>query len=165
MGRLMPELFMRWAEMNVFTPLFRCHEGSRPEDNCQFDHHPEVLKHFAAMTDLYVSLRPYMEACKQAYQEQGMPINRPMFFHADEPFAWTEKRMFMTGSDLIVAPVYRQGQTMIDVILPEGNWVHLLTKKVYQGGIHQVEAPLGMPAAFYRQSSAFAPLFNNIVGS
>ncbi|TVP85478.1 MAG: alpha-glucosidase [Acholeplasmataceae bacterium] len=157
-----PELFMRWAEMNVFTPLFRCHEGSRPEDNCQFDHSPEVLKHFAAMTHLYISLRPYMEACKQAYQDQGIPINRPLFFHSDESFAWTEKRMFMLGQDLLVAPAYRPGQHALEVTLPQGDWARLLSHEIYRGGTHVVDVPLGKPAAFYRRNSPFAKLFESI---
>jgi len=34
--------------------------------------------------------------------------------------------------------------------------------KEYQGGKIKVDAPLGMPIAFYRKSSAFAPLFETL---
>ena len=30
------ELFLRWAEYSVFTPMMRTHEGNRPEANHQF---------------------------------------------------------------------------------------------------------------------------------
>ena len=29
------ELFLRWAEMSVFTPVMRTHEGNRPKKNWQ----------------------------------------------------------------------------------------------------------------------------------
>ena len=29
------DLMMRWTEMNVFSPLFRCHEGNKPDINIQ----------------------------------------------------------------------------------------------------------------------------------
>ena len=42
-----PELFMRWAEMNAFSPLMRSHEGSNPDLNAQFDANEQVLAHHA----------------------------------------------------------------------------------------------------------------------
>jgi sulfoquinovosidase len=157
-----PELFMRWAEMNVFTPLFRCHEGNKPEANCQFDHNKEVLSHFAKMSKLFVLLKPYREATVESYQKEGIAINRPLFFHFDEDFAWLEKRTFMFGPDLIVAPIYRQNQMKREVHLPKGTWIHLLTKEVYHGGQHIVEVPFGLPAAFYHKDSHYATLFESI---
>ena len=44
------ELIMRWAEMGAFTPVMRTHEGNRPRDNLQIDQDPQVLAHFARMT-------------------------------------------------------------------------------------------------------------------
>ena len=38
------ELFIRWMEMNTFSPLMRSHESIRPWANSQFDA-PEVLPH------------------------------------------------------------------------------------------------------------------------
>ena len=29
------EMVLRWAEMNVFTPIMRSHEGNRPDRNWQ----------------------------------------------------------------------------------------------------------------------------------
>lgn len=157
-----PELFMRWAEMNLFTPLFRCHEGNRPESNCQFDSNPEVLRHFAKMSQYYNGLSPYLESCKAAYYETGVPVNRPLFFHYQEPFCFETKRQFMEGPDLLVAPVTRANRTTVRVFLPQDEWIHLFTKKVYSGGMHEVEAPIGQPNAFYRKNSAMKVLFDSI---
>jgi len=30
------ELFLRWAEMAMFTPFMRTHEGNRPDTNFQY---------------------------------------------------------------------------------------------------------------------------------
>ena len=37
------ELFMRWCEMNAFSPVLRGHEGLNPDLNAQFDSSEEVL--------------------------------------------------------------------------------------------------------------------------
>lgn len=29
------EMILRWGEMNIFTPIFRTHEGNRPHNNWQ----------------------------------------------------------------------------------------------------------------------------------
>ena len=41
------ELLLRWEEMNVFSPLFRTHEGNQPVNNVQFDDDEELLAQLA----------------------------------------------------------------------------------------------------------------------
>ena len=54
------ELFLRWSEMNLFTPVYRCHEGNRPRSNVQFDD-PQVIDEFTNNTLIFVKLKPYRE--------------------------------------------------------------------------------------------------------
>jgi len=153
-----PELMMRWAEMNAFTALFRTHEGNTPAKNCQFDD-ARVIDHFAAMARVFATLEPYRAELLREYQQEGTPVNRPLFYHFDEPFAYTEQRAFMLGADLIVYPIVRSGLRRRRITLPRGEWVHLFTGQVHHGGVQEIDAPLGRPAVFYRKDSAHRQLF------
>lgn len=155
------ELLIRWAEMNVFSPLFRTHEGNLPQRNVQFNA-PETMALFAKLTQLYQGLSPYHKHVRHTYYDHAIPTIRPLFYHYDEPFAYDMQKAYMYGEDLLVAPVLRPNVRAHTVQLPKGEWIHLITKKTYYGGIHQVPAPLGTPTAFYRAQSAFKTLFENL---
>lgn len=83
---------------------------------------------------------------------------RPDFYHGDYS-CHRDDYSFFTGEDLFVSPVIRPGEKKHVLSLPEGEWAHLLTGRTYPGGELTVEAPLGLPAVFYRTGSGFAGLF------
>lgn len=155
------ELFMRWAELNAFTPLFRLHEGNRPESNVQFSD-PRVLSHFARMARVYKALNPYIRALKKTYQTTGLPVIRPLFYHYGEPWCFTARRVFMLGRDLIVYPVLRDRVTTMDITLPDDTFVRLGTDETYGKGTHSIDVPIGFPAVFYRKESEWKPVFETL---
>jgi alpha-glucosidase len=68
----------------------------------------------------------------------------------------------MLGSELLIAPVVKNGHRHVWVDLPEGEWVHLITGKRYRGGRQSVLAPLGVPAVFYLKGGEFEDLFSDV---
>jgi alpha-glucosidase len=155
------ELLKRWSEMNVFTPVFRTHEGNRPKDNAQFLDE-DVVEEFAANSRLFQELKPYRLHVLDDYYENHLPSIRPLFFHFAEEEAYVNQREYLFGRDVLVAPVLRPGKKELEVYLPEEEWIQFFTGKTYKGGHHVVEAPLGQPIAFYRKSSAYAKLFASL---
>ena len=154
------ELFMRWAEMAVFSAIMRTHEGNRPNDNWQFDSDEETLKHFAAMSALHVRLKPYIRQSVKEYRESGLPLMRHPFLHYEHDEQVHELRyQYLFGRDLLVAPVYLPGMTSWKVYLPKDRWAGLWDHKPYGKGWHTVEAPLGKPPVFYRTVSSWGELF------
>jgi len=156
------ELLIRWLAMNVFSPMLRCHEGNQPSKNAQFSHDPETLNAFRTLTELFVSLSFYLHELKNQYNQFGHPIVRPLFYHYDEDWTYTESYQFLYGPDILVSPVLLPGATTKKVRLPNDDWIDLTSKKAYAGGIHVVDAPLGRVVAFYRKSSPFRVLFDAI---
>ena len=148
------ELLMRWEEMNVFSPLFRTHEGNQPGNNAQFDMDEEVLKHTAFCTRLHYELGDYIRELVKNATESGTPVIRPLFYHYDEPWAYTEMTEYLLGRDILVAPVLEAGKVKREVTLPDDTWVNLFSKKEYTGGKHTVEAPIGQPPVFVRRDSS-----------
>ncbi len=143
------ELFMRWAELAVFTAMMRSHEGNRPGDNWQFDSDDITLTHLARMTRLFVALKPYRKEMLALNAREGLPLQRPLFmaFEDDGP-SWTIKDEFLYGDDILVAPVIVQGAVSRLVHFPPGRWIHGWSGAEYRGGDREVPAPLGEPPAF-----------------
>jgi alpha-glucosidase len=155
------ELLMRWAEMAAFTPVMRTHEGNRPADNLQIDSDPAILAHFARMTRIHVALVPYV---RSVLDETGLPAQRPLFLHFDDPATYTIQDASLYGRDLLVAPVHQPGADTWTTYLPGGAaWVHLWSGRRFTGGqTVTVPAPIGSPPVFWREGSAFAGLFQTL---
>jgi alpha-glucosidase len=147
------ELLLRWEEMNVFSPLFRSHEGNQPSRNVQFDGDEELLKQLARCTKMHVALKDYIKKYVAQQTAMGTPVMRPLFYHYDEERAYTEKKEYLLGRDILVAPVYKEGDVKRTCYLPEDTWVHLFSGKEYTGGQVTVDAPIGQPPVFIRKNS------------
>lgn len=158
------ELLMRWAEMNAFSPLFRSHEGNQPSRNVQFDADETLLAHMKLCTQIYTGLQPYIKECVQQTVDEGTPVMRPLFYHYEEEKAFTEKTEYLLGRDILVAPVYKEGEEIRECYLPQDTWVHLFTKKEYKGGKVIVDAPIGQPPVFIRKDSKQYDMLMSIVG-
>ncbi|MBR2590552.1 MAG: alpha-glucosidase [Clostridia bacterium] len=148
------ELYMRWSEMNAFSPLMRGHEGLNPDINAQFDASETVLAHDAKMTKIHTALAPYLKQLVKENAASGLGVVRPLFFHYDEPQAYEEAYEYLLGRDLLVAPVLKPGVATRTVYLPQDEWIHLHSGKEYGGGIVEVPAPLGEIPVFVRKSAA-----------
>ena len=147
------ELLLRWEEMNVFSPLFRTHEGNQPVNNVQFDDDEELLAQLAKCGRMHVALKDYLKGLVDEEISDGTPVMRPLFYHYDEAEAYTEKTEYLLGRDLLVAPVYEEGAKSRKIYLPSDGWVNIFDGKEYAGGHMIVEAPIGKPPVFVRKDS------------
>jgi sulfoquinovosidase len=158
------ELMTRWIELAAFTPVFRTHEGNRPDDNLQIDSTPEILAHCAAFVRVFQALGPYRDHVLAEANVSGLPVQRPLFLHhprQEETFTCQDQ--FLLGQDLLVAPVVEAGVRSRHVLLPgSGDWVHVWSGGRFGPGGHTVSAPHGEPPVFYRAESPFARLFSSL---
>ncbi len=162
-----PELLMRWAEMAAFTPVMRSHEGNRPRENVQIDQDPQVLSHFARMTQIYTHLAPYLKSLSDEAVARGLPAQRPLFLHhQDDRETYAIQDSYLYGADMLVAPVWEAAQADRVVYLPRGEfWVHAWTGETFAGGEKlRIAAPLGQPPVFYRAGCANEALFAGLRG-
>lgn len=148
------ELYMRWCEMNAFTPVMRGHEGNNPDLNAQFDASDRVLDHKARMSRIHLALKPYIKDAVKYNAETGTGVIRPLFFYYDEKDAYTESYEYLLGRDILVAPVIRPGTSIREVYLPEDEWVEFFTGEEFKGGHYSIKAPLGRPPVFYRKKAS-----------
>ena len=158
------ELYMRWCEMNAFSPLMRSHEGNNPDINAQFDASEETLSHQTRMSKIHTLLKPYIQGLVKYNAETGVGAVRPLFFYYDEERAYKESYEYLLGRDILVAPVIRKGAALRQVWLPDDEWVELFTGRQLGGGLYVVEAPMGKIPVYYRKNAdpALLEIMNKI---
>lgn len=153
------ELMHRWIDMAAFAPVMRSHEGNRPADNLQLDSSPEILSHFARMSQVHARLAPYVRALSDEAVATGLPLQRPLFLHYDDLAFYALQDQYLYGADMLVAPVIEEGVESRTVLLPDDDWVHLWSGEAFAGGTYIITAPNGQPPVFYRKASRHTPLF------
>ena len=162
-NRRTKELFLRWAEMAVFTPVVRTHEGNRPDENFQVYDDEDALKQFARLAKIHVALKPYLKQLVEENATRGLPVQRPLFVHYPEDrAAYHIQTEYLFGRELLVAPVLEKEVCKWRVYLPQDSWVHLWSGAEFDGGEHLVDAPIGYPPVFYRKESEYKRLFRGL---
>jgi len=157
------ELILRWYELGAFSPVFRTHEGNRPDDNLQIDSTPALIEGFVRWSRVHERLAPYVRHLVVEARSHGLPAQRALFLHYPEDTAtFAIQDQFLYGADLLVAPVIEAGAVMRKAYLPAGEWRHIWSGQVYAPGWHDVPAPVGQPPVFARAGSAFADLFRSL---
>lgn len=162
-NRRTKELFLRWAEMAVFTPVMRTHEGNRPDENFQVYDDEDALKQFARLAKIHVALKPYLKQLVEENTTRGLPVQRPLFVHYPEDRStYHIQTEYLFGRELLVAPVLEKEVFKWRVYLPQDSWVHLWSGAEFDGGEHLVDAPIGYPPVFYRKESEYKRLFRGL---
>ena len=134
------ELYVRWMQFGLFTPLSRAHhEGDTAVEPWMFP--PSAMEAAKKAIELKYSLLPYIYTCSYEAYETGMPLMRAMFleFPDDRECRRTDMQ-FMFGESLLVAPVVEKGARTREVYLPKGRWYDWYDGTVYEGG-HYVTVP------------------------
>lgn len=132
-----PELYLRWMQFGVFTPIFRTHATNRPGIERRiwlYDNFPLLLE----TVRLRYALMPYIyTAARQAY-DTGISICRPLYYDSpEEENAYIFEDEYMFGDDILVAPVVTpsesDGKTARKIWLPEGKWFDVCRNEVVNG--------------------------------
>jgi alpha-glucosidase len=154
------ELLIRWIEFEAFTPIFRTHEGNQPLNNWQvyqysdfktnFKSDEETTNFYNFFAKLHFKLKDYFKKYIEIASNDGIPVVRALFInYPDDMESYKIKYQFMVGDDLLIAPVIKEKTNKIRLYLPEGKWIHVWTKKVYEGKNYiEIDAPIGKPPVF-----------------
>jgi len=137
---LEPELYARWMQLGVFSPVLRTHsakEASLHKEPWHFG--PPYGDAIFAAIRLRYQLAPYIYAAARHAYDTGLSIVRPMYYHwpeCDEAYAYPSQYMF--GNDLLVAPVTvpvgDDGTASFPVWLPPGVWYSRDGAESFEGG-------------------------------
>ncbi len=135
------ELYVRWVQFGVFSPILRLHSTS----NDLFGKEPWNYG-WAAETLASEALRlrhrliPYLYAMNARTHTEGRALCEPLYYtDPDAKDAYRCKNGYMFGSELLVCPVTsrcdaKTKRASTEVYLPKGRWTHFFTGAVYKGG-------------------------------
>lgn len=134
------ELYLRWLQYGVFSPINRLHSsnsdfmGKEPWKKCYAVQ--MVAENFLRLRH---KLIPYLYTANYRTYKHGEPICMPMYYRYNCNEAYEAKNQYIFGGQLIVSPITRPADKRLnlsysDVWLPEGRWTDIFNGRVYQGG-------------------------------
>jgi alpha-glucosidase len=153
------ELFARWLQLGVFTPLMRAHSVINEKNKEPWEYGPEFTDVNRETINLRYRFLPYIYNAMVVASLSGVPPMRPLgfAFPAESQLLYNDDE-FMFGVDLLVAPVLHEGGRSRSVQLPRGTWYDFWSDSVYGGGRRiDVEAPLNRLPLLVR-AGAILPL-------
>ncbi len=130
------ELYLRWLAASVLCPMM------------QFSISPKRIlseKSFEAVQKLASVREKYTEkiiSLAKNASVTGEPIVRYMEYEFPNSDFENVTDQFMLGSDTLVAPIFEQGKSERDVILPIGNWKTALGQTFIGGNTVKIHAEL-----------------------
>ena len=146
------ELFARWLQLGVFTPLMRAHSVINEKNKEPWEYGAEFTEINRETINLRYQLLPYIYNVMYQASVTGNPAMRPLIFDypQESDFIWTDTE-FMFGDDLLIAPVLSAGATTRQVRLPSGDWFNYWTNTRYEGGRPvTVDAPINRIPIFVK---------------
>lgn len=150
----LPELYVRWLQVGLFTPILRTHAQFKAEPY-NYPQYSEIIE--GLIKDRYRWL-PYNYTLAYENAAKGYPLVRPLNFTENTTRYDEITDEYLWGSEVLVAPVMTEGATSREVTFPAGVWVDALNPKVTYAGHTTVEynAPLEVLPLFYK-GGAFIP--------
>jgi len=126
------ELYTRWLQFAVFTPILRPHGSGHPSEPVYWSNQTQrIVRNYMK---LRYALLPYNYTLAYQNATTGSPLMRPLFYQfPEDTAACTVENQYLWGEYLLVAPVIEKGKQVQRIYLPEGQWFDFHTGIEYKG--------------------------------
>jgi len=162
-----PELYLRWIQFGVFSPITRTHATNAPHIERRIWKYPN----FGQMRDalkLRYALIPYIYTFSRQAYDNGVALCRPLYYdYPESNEAYKQETTYMFGDDILVSPIVTASNNKIgtsekQIWLPEGQWYEAETgtmlngNKTFDRSFAQNEIP------FYYKQGAIIPMYPDV---
>lgn len=156
------ELYVRWLQFGVFSPVNRLHSTKNGISKEPWLYGEEAERIAADFMRLRHRLLPYLYTANVLTAKEGVPICAPLYYRWSSPLAREVRNEYLFGSELIAAPVTskaaRDGLARTTVWLPKGTWTDIFTGETFAGErLVTVKTPLDRLPVF-AQEGAILPM-------
>ncbi len=140
MGSKDDELYTRWIQYGLYSPIMRLHSTSNEFMG------KEPWKHsYEAETIAVDVLRqrhaiiPYLYSMNYRTHKHALALCEPMYYpYPEKAEAYEVPNQFFFGSELMVAPITKKRNpntnlAEVEVWLPQGRWTDIYTGAIYEG--------------------------------
>ena len=139
-GAVDPELYTRWIQFGIYSPILRTHTTKNPDSERRIWAYPEPYS--GIMRDAFhqrYAMQPYIYTEGRRTYDTGVAFLRPLYYdwpEADE--AYSNKDEYIFGQQMIVAPVTKPVDkdshlAQESVWIPQGEWIEQPTGKHFTG--------------------------------
>ncbi|MDR2041110.1 MAG: glycoside hydrolase family 31 protein [Tannerella sp.] len=161
-----PELYLRWIQYGVFSPILRTHATSASHIERRIWKYPNFPQMLQALKLRY-ALIPYIYTSARYAYDTGISLCRPMYYdYPEREEAYLHEAQYMFGNDILVAPVTRSdngtGTVSQTVWLPEGNWYEAATGTMLEGNRKVTRMFTREQIPYYYREGAVIPLYPEI---
>ena len=134
------ELFIRWIQFGVFSPVLRMHSSNNPFTSKE----PWVYgKHTEEIVSRYFRLRhrliPYLYTGAYRANVELTPMITPLYYYyPDSKKALEYRNQYFFGRELMVCPLttptaFDSDMATVEAWIPKGIWTDIFTGKTYRG--------------------------------
>ena len=134
------ELYIRWLQFGVFSPIMRLHSsnmlalGKEP-----WKYSGEVCRAAKYWLNLRHKLIPYIYTMDHRTHSDGIALCEPMYYSYPEcEQAYEVPNQYMFGSELMICPITEPNNKKIlmgsvEAWIPDGRWTDIFTLRSYVG--------------------------------
>ncbi len=138
-GPIEPELYARWVQFGIYTPVLRTHTTKNAASERRVWEYPSPYS--TAMMEAIrrrYELVPYIYGENRKCMDSGLSLVRPMYHvWPKENDAYKAVNQYMFGDSMLVAPVVEKSGadqlSKVEVWLPEGEWIDSATGDLLKG--------------------------------
>lgn len=134
------ELYLRWLQYGVFSPINRLHSS-----NSDFMGKEPWKRSWAVerSAEDFLRLRhkliPYLYSANYQTHWEGTPLCSPMYYRYDCEEAYNTPNQYIFGGQLLVCPVTKPQDRRLNLAgtklwLPQGRWTDIFNGRIYRGG-------------------------------
>jgi len=140
MGKKDDELYLRWVQLGVFSPVMRLHSTNNEFAGKEPWNYSGPVERIAKdALRLRHKLLPYIYTMNYRTHTECRAICEPMYYaYPEDGNAYDCKNEFFFGTELIVAPItehtsLRTNLAGVNVWIPEGRYTDIFTGRIYKG--------------------------------
>jgi alpha-glucosidase len=160
-GVVDPELYTRWIQFGIFSPILRTHTTKNADSERRIWAYPEPYSGImrAAFQRRYAML-PYIYTEARRTYDTGLAFLHPLYYDwPEQDAAYTSKDEYMFGGGLLVAPIVKPvdaatGLAHESVWLPPGEWYEWPTGRHLSGpATLEVSASIAQTPVYVRSGT------------
>ncbi len=159
-----PELYLRWLQYGVFTPIFKTHSTKDRNIIRYFWAFPDYMFDMRDALKLRYALAPYIYNAARENYDTGVAMTRPMYYEYPAlEEAYNHPEQFFFGSDIMTAPIGNpvdsvSGLAERKIWFPEGKWYDFATGEMIEGNNEKVLEYTLSENPFYVKAGAIIPM-------
>jgi alpha-glucosidase (family GH31 glycosyl hydrolase) len=162
------ELYVRYVQLGVFSPIFRFHGARGPyykREPWRWDVKTlEIVKDYMKLRHRLI---PYLYTEAYEYHHIGTPVVQPLYYKYPNVYDDVIYRNeYFLGSELLVAPIIDKKDIIMNRVihhffLPDGIWYDFKTGKKFPGGKNYISFYKDEDYPIFAKAGSIVPLSNN----